>query len=362
MERSPFARPSPPRYPARVNTPTRMAAGLVVATVALLALEAGARLARGARPDLARVEPLDPGGQLYAELEFHRELLWRLVPGDRMQEGVRVRVNADRMRGPATPTGRRVLFVGDSSVFGWGVPEAQAFAWSAVARAQARVPGDVVTVNAATPGYSSSQARLLLDRLIPSLQPEVVVVATLWSDMMRAPWTDRELFARFGSPEQAEALGRHDWRVQSALYAILRATLLSRRPVPAERRVLWGSILDGEPRGRARRVSPADHRAHITHIHATAQAHGARVIDLVLPTHRGADLRPPDEEIARYRANLVEVAEGSGAAWVDANDALASVPASDLDPYFIDPVHPSAKGHAAIAQALAPALVEALAR
>ena len=330
--------------------------------MALLALEAAAQLARGARPDLARVQPLDPGGQLYAELEFHRELLWRLVPGEREQEGVRVRVNADRMRGPPTPTGRRVVFVGDSSVFGWGVSEAEAFAWSAVSQANAQVPGDLVTVNAATPGYSSSQARLLLDRLIPALQPEVVVVATLWSDMMRAPWTDRELFARFGSPEQAEALGQHDWRTASALYAILRATLLSRRPVPEERRVLWGSILDGEPRGRARRVSPADHRAHIAHIHATAQAHGARVINLVLPTHRGAELRPPDEEIARYRANLVEVADETGAAWVDANDALGEVASADLDPYFIDPVHPSALGHAAISSALAPALVEALTR
>ena len=90
-----------------------------------------------------------------------------------------------------------------------------------------------------------------------------------------------------------------------------------------------------------------------------AQPNLMRAFALEFP---GENERPPDEEIARYRANLVEVAEGSGAAWVDANDALASVPASDLDPYFIDPVHPSAKGHAAIAQALAPALVEALAR
>ncbi len=352
--------PMPP-HPSRLR---RLVAGLAVSTLGLALLEGGARLLMARRPELAQVETLDPGGRLFAEMDFSPDLLWRLVPGEGLQGGVTVRVNPDRMRGP--PLVRPlpmpgVVFLGDSSVFGWGVTEDQAFAWKALQRARDLGAPEALTVNAATPGYSSSQARLRLDALLPDLQPEVVVIATLWSDLMSGGWTDRELFTRFSGPERAAELARHDRLRHSALFGILQARLLSLRPVPADRMVLWSTIFTGEGRGGTARVPPADHRANLAHMDAAATAAGARVIHLILPTNRSTDRRPPESQLDDYRDNFHDTAARIGAPVLDCNRIWADLPDADTAPFFMDEVHPSAAGHAAIAEALAPLLVQALA-
>lgn len=343
------------------STRRRLLFSLVAALGALLLLELGARGLQWAAPDLFVVAPNQAGLGPGVSLEPDPDLLFRSRPGQWRSERIQVQVNDLGMRGgPVPPAGRspRVVYLGDSSVFGWGVPRDEAFAW-ATGRRLAREGRPTVTLNAATPGYSSAQARFQLDKLGPQLDPDVVVIATLWSDMMRTGWRDRELFERFGSAEHARQLRAHETLATSALFVLLRARLLSLRPVPQDQFVLWDTVIGGKDGTGSTRATVADHRANLEAMARTAEALGARPLFLILPANRLGE-HPPDSVLAPYQDNLREVAAAHGAACVDMDARWKGKDEAELAQLFMDRVHPSARGHADITEALAPVLAEAL--
>ena len=335
---------------------------LVAVLGGLLLLELGARGLEHAAPWLFQVAPLQEGLGPGVSLQPDPELLFRSRTGQWRSERVQVQVNEHGMRGGAIPPrgkASRVVYLGDSSVFGWGVQRDEAFPWATGRRlSQQRRP--VVTLNAGTPGYSSAQSRFQLDKLGPMLEPDVVVIATLWSDMMRTGWRDRELFERFGSAEHARQLRAHETLAVSSLFVLLRARLLSLRPVPQDQYVLWDTVIGGEGGTGATRATVADHRANLEAMAHTAAALGATPVFLVLPANRLGE-HPPDSVLAPYQDNFRIVSEAHGAPWVDMDARWKDKDPAELGTLFMDRVHPSARGHADISEALAPVVAEVLA-
>jgi lysophospholipase L1-like esterase len=74
------------------------------------------------------------------------------------------------------PRTRRLLSLGSSITFGWGVPAAEVFPEIVRKGLEKAFPkGSFETLNAGVPGYSSFQGMLYLEMIIPRFRPDVVV-------------------------------------------------------------------------------------------------------------------------------------------------------------------------------------------
>ncbi len=316
---------------------------LLVAAAALVGLELGA----GALPEPAGTPlPADP------------ELLWGMRPGRRVEGGAPVDINADGLRGPplAPPAAgaRRLVALGDSSVFGWGVALDQSFAL--VAAGALGPPWEARL--AAVPGYSSVQALGLLRRHLDRLDPDALVVATLWSDLGAAGFEDAAAVANFANHGSAWAWRASALLQRSALYRqLLRRLGGQRAPDPAvvQRVIAWNQARRPPDPGGAPRVPLALYEDNLRAFAALAALRGAAVVYLGLADARDLEGRPDPGAVER-RAALARAAAFAGAPYVDGPGVLAGM---SPDAAFLDGLHPSAAAHARLGAAVAAALAPA---
>ena len=163
----------------------KLAVAAVAFVVALLLAEVAARIAL---PALLASPPRAPVAGRVAMLDLvqpspHADLVYELRRGlDCEFQGVRVATNAHGWRGPEVAaakaaTGFRVLGLGDSILFGWGVPWEQTGVVRLQQRLAAVLPQRVVEViGTGVPGYNTAMQAELLRRYGGPLQPDVVLV------------------------------------------------------------------------------------------------------------------------------------------------------------------------------------------
>lgn len=118
------------------------------------------------------------------------DLGWHLKPGAVDDWGGEpVRINANGMRGPVRPFAKpagtqRVLFLGDSVAFGFGVADDARTVPARAERELTRELGSPVEcINAAVDGYSTWQEHLVLKRTGLRYQPDVVVLCFVLNDV-----------------------------------------------------------------------------------------------------------------------------------------------------------------------------------
>ncbi|MBI1335915.1 MAG: hypothetical protein GC164_03015 [Phycisphaera sp.] len=140
-------------------------------------------------------------------IENDPELFWRLVPDTRISAdawpffGVisnRQSLREDHdipLQKPQSET--RVLFLGDSCTFGYGVAQDQTFVEQAQALLRERTGRPVECINAGVPGYTLFQGYRYLATQGLRYQPDLVVLNFGWNDAtMWDRLGDREHYAR----------------------------------------------------------------------------------------------------------------------------------------------------------------------
>ncbi len=303
----------------------------------------------------------------------------RLAPetttATRSREGrvTSVRTNALGFRGvdwtPAgtgRPVSGRVLLLGDSQVFGYGVEEKDAMA----SHLSERLGGHAEVLNAGTPTWGPHEQVLALETLGPVYRPEVVVffanVANDWFEV-KVPnvkrTTARDGWAAFqlqGQPERRWFPGRAWFMGRSHLVFAVRELMAHSAGPPPQQAVSAKRLLGDLPhllrpdgRYRSRMTEP------LMRARALCQQLGCRVIAAGLPM----DIQVHASELAKYASDRLDLrptdalldlflgeARHHGVAAVDLRPGLL---AASPGAFLPDDYHLSPKGHAAVAHALA---------
>jgi lysophospholipase L1-like esterase len=304
----------------------------------------------------------DPLDRALSVLELDARLGWRQRAGlDRLFYGHPLRTNElglrDRPLREAAAARRRILVLGPSSTFGWGVAEEETYA-----RRLERLLQDVAVVNAGEIGYSVWQGlSLYRDGGLRALKPDVVVIAYGLNDV------DRYRFA-FDSPEPDEAaLGRGQSaasvRVQNLFGRLLCLQAARRRLLLWAGRALKPAAAFPEARPGLRVPLP-DFQRLLLELVRLARADGARVVLLTSAYHAPGRPDSAGAEVQRIRKDL-EAVNGAVLSLARAErlpvvDAARLLSGNGADALFVDPAHPSAEGHARIARDLLRAVRAAL--
>ena len=272
-------------------------------------------------------------------------LLWELAPGERDGPGGKVSINTDGFRDKdrGAKSGPRVLALGDSSVYGFGVGDEDVF----TARLEAAVPGSAF-INGGVPGYSSTQALNLLWGRGLALDPDLVLAMTLWSDNNFDTFVDADQIATYAAWRRSGIASVESLLEHSAIYRTLEYAM--RKQAPG--RVGWMELKRQAPSGN-RRVPIEQYARNLREFCTTQAARGAGVVFVMLPNRNDLTGRVADPPWAPYRQVMREVAKSCRSPVVDLPKAFAR----DGRPHlFLDEMHPSKLGHQLMADTVAETL------
>lgn len=269
---------------------------------------------------------------------------WRARHGRQSSFGVPggTYVNTLGMRAPELSEkadgARRMLFLGDSTVFGVLVPDGETFA-DRVGAKLGPVDPALEVLNGGVPGYSSWQVLRALETRLLDLEPDLVVVGALWSDTQGAGTPDAARFPR--SP--------FGWLAKVSVYHFTREWVNHLRYGGRPQQVTFGL----GPAGEGARVPLPDYAANLRTIASTVRGAGGDVAFLVLPCVKDPAGHGVGDHRDDYRAAMREAARELGAPLVDTPALFVGTHPADM---FSDEVHPTSAGHAVIADALVTAL------
>jgi lysophospholipase L1-like esterase len=304
-----------------------------------------------------------------------RELGFKLAPSDRCfavcsDFEVLYETNELGLREkPIKPSADfRILFLGDSVTFGWGVPYGSRF----TERVGDMIPG-VQTINAGVPGYGLHQMQRWLEKRGMALKPDLVVCSLIFQDLNRAAIAripdvkplhitkSTKSRSPRHRPEQAnETVPTKQEPAVVDVRNMLHSGLLTASDLYAYLRVkIEISTLNREMRERQRlieqtRRAPGDVRGDTVWL-AQIQAATGEIIDDFVSVLSHAEVPGMVVNISPFAIDWLEpVLEEQGIHYVDLSPALTG---KDGISFEIDP-HYNSRGHDVIAQGLAQAIVK----
>jgi lysophospholipase L1-like esterase len=328
----------------------------VAGLVGLLIAEVGLRLF------WPQVFPVHPPG-MYSESPWGTSL----TPGfngrlQRTDFDSPFTVNALGFRGAAlrakTDRTLRVVALGDSQTFGFGVTDDSTFSVQLEGLLGASFPDhDVQVVNTGTPGYGTYNQLELLRARWDTLRPDIVLLQFLPVNdfeenrdaaAQRAPEVRDGLLTSANAPD---APSRISWasRLEGAkrrshllhLVSETAGSVVMRMGLSGNLAGIWGEDFSEADSVQTDRL--------LRDVAEFAQERGARVLFLYSSGKHDllGDYTPP-----RSRAVLESAATQAGAAWLDLNEGMRARP-NPKQYSFVQDGHWSAQGHRAVAEIVA---------
>ena len=292
-------------------------------------------------PDANSIRRLEGGASLPQAnnsivIPPQKDVGWGFEPGSIIEQGnIRSPINSLGLRGDELPVKTkdevRIMFVGDSSVYGFGVRAEDTFIAQTADLLQSTLKKKVVAVNAAIPGHSSAQSLALLKAVGRDIQPDYVVIANIWSDMYSGV-----------RPQQ-----------ESSPLAIVRVGEKLLSPWLREKKISWiytGADITKEPENGAR-VALRTYQQNLSNLHAQVTKLNAKPIFFLLPAPIDLAKEGVPDWIDEYRLVMEYVASQSNAPLIHVPNVWQSTEPKMED--FFDNVHPSKSGHRKIAMVIA---------
>jgi lysophospholipase L1-like esterase len=279
-----------------------------------------------------------------------RDLFWRFHPNQlitsRFFEGKTYRINSLGLRGEEVnkvKTKPRILILGNSCSFGWGVSYAETYG----EQLETLLQDTFEVINAAVPGYTSLQGKRFFEKELIRLQPDIVIILFAWNDHWAAANQIADKDQEF--PPQV-IISLQNFLSRFHFYRLVRKLLLS----AVERNP--DSLFDR--RAPVYRVGLDDFRKNLRDICRLAHSIGATPILLTSPipaltTYYLPGVRSPMHRYhEKYNQVIRDLAASDSIDLVDLAREFDKY--SDLyDDATKDPIHFNAKGHTVAAQTLA---------
>jgi len=128
------------------------------------------------------------------------ELIWKLSPGTVISQNS-IKINRKGIRGKERPYGKppgtsRVLIIGNSTVFGWGLPDSQIF--TNILEQKLNAAGGsprYEVINGGVPAYSSFQSLRFFKKELIRYDPDIIVVCSKFSDCFCSYYDDKSVMA-----------------------------------------------------------------------------------------------------------------------------------------------------------------------
>jgi len=265
----------------------------------------------------------------------------------------------DREYGPKPQGALRVYAIGDSMVFGHGVPIDEAFPRFMEQALGERLGVPVEVVNGGVPGYGTVQAAEFFVQTVDIVQPDVVILSI-------AVFNDLEDNVKFGgqlyrwqreptAPQRLRTWLRHNSQVYRT-FRRYRAGVSGRKMM---------QIHSEKPPPSVRRGLELTEQSMLR-IAAEAEKRGIGFAVVINPSHKQASAREWHETLVRYNLDdaafrydrpnrqLVEIASAHDLPILDLLETFRSRP--DENYYFSE--HWKAPGHRLVGREIADFLVE----
>jgi len=307
--------------------------------------------------DLRNWESPPPPKQEEITLYGNPYLIFENVPGSWSTSNQHVNftanINSMGFRAPELdipkPDGiRRFITTGDSSVYGFGVNDADVFSSIAAEKLGYKVQA----VNAAVPGYSSYQSVNLLKLRGFKVEPDLLVIANIWSDNNFDAFVDKNVLALYAGYESSLSGSAKKTLSKSAIYRVLdwRLRLKKHRSKIKEKRKVGWQVGSNEHIG-LRRVAINDYAQNLETMVQMALENNAEVVFIMLANEEDIEQTSGDKAWTPYRDVMEETAMRYGAPLINVPELFRR---SGLEKHqlFLDEMHPTKAGHKIMGEAL----------